>query len=104
MGPQGRLGHVVSKTEVKIPRTPGLCNIPRVRNRAQEDRFSNQRLDCTARAGPGRGGASRFDPSDVMHDPWVEFPLPASSITIVGKSGPSSPPEVPEIPPDEDAT
>ena len=42
MGPQGRLGHVVSKKEAKIPLTPrGVCNRPRVRDEAQEDRFSN---------------------------------------------------------------
>jgi len=27
-----------------------------------------------------------------MLDPWVEFPLPASSITIVGQFGPLPPP------------
>jgi len=47
---------------------------------------------------------SRFDASDVMLDPWAEFPLPAPSITVVGEFGPFPPPDVPEIPRDEDAT
>jgi hypothetical protein len=46
---------------------------------------------------------SRYDESDVMLDPWVEFPFPKAAITVVGKFGPSSLPDVPEIPPDEDA-
>jgi hypothetical protein len=49
-------------------------------------------------------GPSHFDASDVMLDPWVEFPLPASSITIVGQFGPLPPPDVPEIPAHEEAT
>jgi hypothetical protein len=53
---------------------------------------------------PVEVGPSRFDASDVMLDPWVEFPLPASSITIVGEFGPLPPPDVPEIPADEEAT
>jgi hypothetical protein len=47
---------------------------------------------------------SRLDASDVMLDPWVEFPLPASSITVVGKLGLLPPPDPPEIPRDEDET
>jgi hypothetical protein len=47
---------------------------------------------------------SGWDESDVMLDPWVEFPLPASGITVVGELGPFPPPDVPEIPRDEDAT
>jgi hypothetical protein len=53
---------------------------------------------------PVEGGPSRWDGSDVMLDPWVEFPLPAPSVTVVGKFGPLPPPDVPEIPRDEDAT
>jgi hypothetical protein len=47
---------------------------------------------------------SGFDASDVMLDPWVEFPLPAPSVTVVGKFGPLPPPDVPAIPADEEAT
>jgi hypothetical protein len=47
--------------------------------------------------------SARFDESDVMLDPWVEFPLPESGITVVGEFGPLPPPDAPEIPPDEDA-
>jgi hypothetical protein len=47
---------------------------------------------------------SSWDASDVMLDPWAEFPLPAPSITVVGKIGPFPPPDAPEIPGDEDAT
>jgi hypothetical protein len=47
---------------------------------------------------------SPFDASDVMLDPWVEFPLSASGMTVVGELGPLPPPDVPEIPRDEDAT
>jgi hypothetical protein len=49
-------------------------------------------------------GPSRCDVSDVMLDPWAEFPLPPSSITVVGELGPLPPPDVPEIPADEEAT
>ena len=53
---------------------------------------------------PVGGRPSRFDASDVMLDPWVEFPLPAPGITVVGELGPSAPPDVPEIPAGEDPT
>jgi hypothetical protein len=49
-------------------------------------------------------GPSRWDASDVMLDPWTEFPLPAPRITVVGKLGSLPPPDVPEIPRDEDVT
>jgi hypothetical protein len=45
---------------------------------------------------------SRYDESDVMLDPWLEFPLPASSVTVVGEVGPLPAPDVPEMPADED--
>jgi hypothetical protein len=53
---------------------------------------------------PVQGSPSRWDESDVMLDPWAELPLPASGITGVGEFGPFPPPDVPEIPRDEDAT
>jgi hypothetical protein len=53
---------------------------------------------------PVEVGSSHLDASDVMLDPWVEFPLPASSITIVGQFGPLPPPDVPVIPVDEAST
>jgi hypothetical protein len=53
---------------------------------------------------PVEVGTSRFDASDVMLDPWVEFPLPAPSITVVGEFGPLPPPDVPVIPVDEAST
>ena len=54
--------------------------------------------------GPVDLGPPCFDVSDVMLDPWVEFPLPESGISVVGEFGPLPPPDVPEIPGDEDAT
>jgi hypothetical protein len=48
-------------------------------------------------------GPSHFDASDLMLDPWVEFPLPGPGITAVTEFGPLPPPDVPEIPRDEDA-
>jgi hypothetical protein len=47
---------------------------------------------------------SPWDASDVMRDSRAEFPLPAPSITVVGKPGPLPPPDVPEIPRVEDAS
>src|SRR5262249_48138196 len=46
--------------------------------------------------------SSRYDESDVMLDPWVEFPLPEPGFTVIGEFGPLPPPDVPEIPTDED--
>jgi hypothetical protein len=47
---------------------------------------------------------SPFDVSDVMLDPWTEFPLPAPSIAVVGVFGPLPTPDIPEMPRDENAT
>jgi hypothetical protein len=46
----------------------------------------------------------RYDESDVMLDPWVEFPLPAPAFSVQGSYGPMPLPDVPEIPGDEDAS
>jgi hypothetical protein len=46
---------------------------------------------------------ARLDESDVMLDPWAEFPVPASGIAVVGEFGPFPTPDIPEIPRDEDA-
>ena len=45
---------------------------------------------------------SVFDESDVMLDPWVEFPQPTSEIRLQAKPGKLPLPDVPEIPRDED--
>ena len=45
---------------------------------------------------------SVFDESDVMLDPWVEFPRPTSGIVVRGEPGSIALPDVPEIPIDED--
>jgi hypothetical protein len=45
---------------------------------------------------------SVYDESDVMLDPWVEFPRPTSGIRLQAKPGPLPLPDVPEIPKDED--
>ena len=50
---------------------------------------------------PPKSRPSHFDGSDVMLDPWVEFPLPAPSVTIAGEIGPPPPLDVPEMPSDE---
>ncbi len=47
--------------------------------------------------------SGRYDESDVMLDPWVEFPLLASGITVAGEFGSLPTPDVPEIAADEDA-
>ena len=53
--------------------------------------------------GPGDIEASaRYDESDVMLDPWVEFPQPTSGIIVRGKLGSPPLPDVPVIPEDED--
>jgi hypothetical protein len=39
-----------------------------------------------------------FDESDVMLDPWVDFPQPLPAFTVRGEFGPMSLPDVPEIP------
>ncbi len=44
----------------------------------------------------------RFDESDVMLDPWVEFPLPPATLSVEGSYAPMQLPDVPEIPRDED--
>ncbi len=46
--------------------------------------------------------STRYDESDVMLDPWVEFPHPTSGIVIRAKQGTLPLPSVPEIPRDED--
>ena len=45
---------------------------------------------------------SVFDESDVMLDPWVEFPRPTSGIRLKAKPGSLPLPDVPEIPIDGD--
>ncbi len=45
---------------------------------------------------------SVFDESDVMLDPWVEFPRPTSGILLYAERGSLPLPDVPEIPTDED--
>jgi hypothetical protein len=45
---------------------------------------------------------SAFDESDVMLDPWVEFPRPTSGIFLRAKSGSIPLPDVPELPVDEE--
>lgn len=45
---------------------------------------------------------SVFDESDVMLDPWVEFPRPTSKINLQAKPGKLPLPDAPEIPRDED--
>ena len=44
------------------------------------------------------------DESDVMLDPWVEFPRPTSMLSVTGKFGPTTLPDVPEIPDNGDGT
>jgi hypothetical protein len=47
---------------------------------------------------------SVYDESDVMLDPWVEFPQPTSGIVLHAKPGSLPLPDVPEIPDDGDGT
>ena len=45
---------------------------------------------------------SVYDESDVMFDPWVEFPQPTSGIVVHATPGSVPLPDVPEIPTDEE--
>lgn len=45
---------------------------------------------------------SVYDESDVMLDPWVEFPQPTSRIVVHATPGSVPLPDVPEIPTDEE--
>jgi hypothetical protein len=45
---------------------------------------------------------SVYDESDVMLDPWVEFPQPTPMLSVTGEFGPTPLPDVPEIPDDGD--
>jgi hypothetical protein len=45
---------------------------------------------------------SVYDESDVMLDPWVEFPQPTPVFSVTGEFGPTPLPDVPEIPDDGD--
>jgi hypothetical protein len=42
--------------------------------------------------------STRYDESDVMLDPWVEFPLSGERITVVGRPGVPRLPDPPIIP------
>jgi hypothetical protein len=45
---------------------------------------------------------SVYDESDVMFDPWVEFPQPTSGIVVRAMPGSLPLPDVPAIPTDDD--
>jgi hypothetical protein len=45
---------------------------------------------------------SVYEESDVMLDPWVEFPQPTSGIVVRARPGAVPLPDVPEIPSDEE--
>jgi hypothetical protein len=45
---------------------------------------------------------SVYDESDVMLDPWVEFPQPTPVYSVVGEFGPTPLPDPPDISVDED--
>ena len=46
--------------------------------------------------------STRYDESDVMLDPWVEFPLTGKRITVVAQPGVPRLPDPPIIPTDQD--
>jgi hypothetical protein len=46
---------------------------------------------------------SVYEESDVMFDPCVEFPRPASAIHLHGKPGSLPLPDVPDLPADEES-
>lgn len=46
--------------------------------------------------------ASIYDESDVMLDPWVEFPTPTSGIFVKASVGTLHMPDPPDIPPDDE--
>jgi hypothetical protein len=39
--------------------------------------------------------------ADTRLDPWVEFPLPSGSFNVLAKPGALPPPDIPEIPTEE---
>ena len=41
---------------------------------------------------------AKLDESDIMLDPWVEFPISAPSMSVLGEFGPLPLPDVPVIP------
>lgn len=43
---------------------------------------------------------SSYDESDVMLDPWVEFPPPKPVVTVIARPGTLALPDVPYIPRD----
>ena len=47
-------------------------------------------------------GVARLDESDVMLDPWAEFPMPTTGRLLQATPGQMPPPDIPEIPQDED--
>lgn len=51
---------------------------------------------------PGEDPKSLIDESDIMLDPWVELPPPTPTMRVVGRYGPLPPPDIPEIPTDEE--
>lgn len=40
--------------------------------------------------------------SDIMLDPWVELPEPSGGVRLIAKPGKLPPPDIPEIPQEED--
>lgn len=50
--------------------------------------------------GPAAEPPPPFDDSDVMLDPWVEFPTPAAVASVTGRFASPPLPDVPEIPSD----
>jgi hypothetical protein len=43
-----------------------------------------------------------LDESDIMLDPWVEFPPPKASFVVQAKPGELPPPDLPEIPAEDE--
>ncbi len=41
--------------------------------------------------------------NDAMLDPWVELPIPTGELPLRSRPGPLPPPDVPEIPTDEES-
>jgi hypothetical protein len=48
------------------------------------------------------GPPSGYDESDVMLDPWVQFPEPTPVYSVIGEYGPTPLPDAPELPIDRD--
>ena len=61
---------------------------------------NGQRVEVRVLGPKGVTQPARFDESDVMLDPWIEFPLPKPTSCVEGVMGKAQLPDRPQIPTD----